>query len=111
MNRAWHRVASRPRRTSSRPVANGSSVPAWPVFCPRSRRTLATTSWEVMPAGLSTSSTPGSGASAVTLAELGGAELLPHLAAEDLEKLVVGQVGGEARGAGMAAAAIPLGDR
>src|SRR5688572_9340327 len=37
----------------------GSSVPQWPTFfiC-RRRRTIATTSWEVIPAALSTSRTP-----------------------------------------------------
>src|SRR5579875_3130720 len=52
-------LVARPTSTSSRPVANGSSVPAWPVRAPPSaRRTAATTSCEVMPAGLSTSRTP-----------------------------------------------------
>src|SRR5512146_1070532 len=41
------------------PVAIGSSVPAWPtrLVCAR-RRTRATTSWDVIPAGLSTMSRP-----------------------------------------------------
>src|SRR5919112_2788871 len=55
------RVA-RPTRTSSRPVANGSSVPAWPTrrrgLDPSCRRTAATMSCEVLPAGLSTSRSP-----------------------------------------------------
>ena len=52
------RVA-RPTSTSSRPVANGSSVPAWPTRRPRcSRRTAATMSCDVLPAGLSMSRTP-----------------------------------------------------
>src|ERR1044072_251679 len=43
-----------PMRTSSRPVAHGSTVPACPTRRPRcSRRTAATTSWGVLPAGLS----------------------------------------------------------
>src|ERR1700738_4933711 len=43
----------------SRPVAIGSSVPQWPIFLISSlRRTIATTSCEVIPAALSTSRTP-----------------------------------------------------
>src|SRR5579863_2991493 len=54
--------------TTSTPVAIGSSVPAWPTrrVCAR-RRTRATTSCDVRPAGLSTMSRPdghGSGRSA-----------------------------------------------
>src|SRR5512146_2936291 len=49
----------RPRRTTRRPVANGSSVPAWPTrLMPVARRTCDTTSCDVMPAGLSTSRRP-----------------------------------------------------
>ena len=33
MNRSW-RLVARPESRTSRPVANGSSVPAWPVFAP-----------------------------------------------------------------------------
>ena len=46
------------------PVAMGSSVPPWPTLrvWPR-RRTRATTSWLVMPAGLSMTSRPGHGLS------------------------------------------------
>src|SRR5438132_12463745 len=52
-------VAARPTRTTSSPVANGSSVPAWPVRGPPSARlTAATASCEVIPAGLSIKSTP-----------------------------------------------------
>ena len=56
------RVA-RPTSTSSRPVANGSSVPACPTFVPRGseRRTSATTSCEVTPAGFARRSTPSMG--------------------------------------------------
>src|SRR5436309_514026 len=43
----------------STPVANGSRVPVWPTRRrSRARRTRSTTSWEVGPAGLSTTSTP-----------------------------------------------------
>ena len=42
-------------------MAIGSRVPAWPTLrVPASRRTRATTSWEVIPAGLSTTTSPGS---------------------------------------------------
>src|SRR5687768_12738198 len=48
-----------PSVSSSRPVASGSSVPQWPIFfCLRSRRTFCTTSCEVRPGSLSTSSSP-----------------------------------------------------
>ena len=48
-----------PRRSASRPVAIGSSVPAWPTFrVPSARRTASTASCEVMPAGLSTRRSP-----------------------------------------------------
>src|SRR4030095_8924246 len=52
------RVA-RPTRTTSTPVANGSSVPEWPMrrSC-RMCRTRPTTSCEVMPSGLSIIRTP-----------------------------------------------------
>src|SRR4051812_27156821 len=58
MSRSWILVP-RPRVRSRRPVAIGSSVPQWPTFfiCKR-RRTIATTSCEVIPAALSTRRTP-----------------------------------------------------
>jgi hypothetical protein len=52
------RVAG-PTHTSSSPDAKGSSVPVCPTWrIPRERRTAATASWEVGPAGLSMGSTP-----------------------------------------------------
>src|SRR4051794_32397000 len=59
MRKRCTRVA-RPTSTSSSPVANGSSVPAWPTFTPRPSRlrTEATTSCDVTPAALSGSGTP-----------------------------------------------------
>src|SRR4051812_4399366 len=58
MRRSWIFVP-RPRVSSSRPVAIGSSVPQWPTFLIWSLRlTSATTSCDVMPAALSTSRTP-----------------------------------------------------
>src|SRR4051812_19396944 len=58
MSRSWILVP-RPRVRRSKPVAIGSSVPQWPTFfiCKR-RRTIATTSCEVIPAALSTRRTP-----------------------------------------------------
>src|SRR5919201_3777250 len=47
-----------PDNTSSSPVANGSSVPAWPVRAPVRRRICATIANEDGPAGLSTSTSP-----------------------------------------------------
>src|SRR3954471_3444977 len=48
-----------PTPTSRTPVASGSSVPAWPPRrSPSWRRHTATTSWLVMPAGLSTTQRP-----------------------------------------------------
>src|SRR5437763_7521257 len=58
INRSWIFVP-RPSVSKSRPVAIGSSVPQWPTFFIwRRRRTIATTSCEVIPAALSTSRTP-----------------------------------------------------
>src|SRR5438067_2192921 len=58
IKRSWIFVP-RPSVSKSKPVAIGSSVPQWPTFfiCKR-RRTIATTSCEVIPAALSTRSTP-----------------------------------------------------
>ena len=53
------RRVTRPTPSSSTPVASGSSVPEWPIFRLRSSpRALATTSWDVQPASLSTTATP-----------------------------------------------------
>jgi hypothetical protein len=50
---------ARPTPRTSNPVAIGSSVPACPTFrVPSDRRTTSTTSWEVIPDGLSTSTSP-----------------------------------------------------
>src|SRR4051794_9085047 len=88
----WTRVP-RPTPMISSPVANGSSVPACPTLTPfpSRRRIWATTSCEVMPAGLSTSSIP---------SELGG-----KLLTDELDELVELEVRGEPGGAAMAAAA------
>src|SRR3977135_731728 len=69
MRRSWIFVP-RPSVRRSNPVAIGSSVPQWPTFfiCKR-RRTIATTSCEVIPVALSTSSTP-SGVAVNDIADL-----------------------------------------
>ena len=55
------RACAWPRKTGSTPDANGSSVPPWPTrFVAASRRTRATTSCEVGPAGLATTRMPSS---------------------------------------------------
>src|SRR3954467_11364648 len=103
------RVA-RPTSTSSRPVANGSSVPAGPTRVPRGnvRRIRATTSCEVTPAGLSARITP-SATLAWRLASLGVPagrldpppvlELLCNLRAQELDQRGEIEVGGEPGGA------------
>src|SRR5919202_2822393 len=78
------RVA-RPSRTGKTPSASGSSVPAWPTrFWPASRRTLATTSWEVQPGSLCTFRMPLVG----VLTLLFDAAHQPHDAVAALERLV-----------------------
>src|SRR5215208_7193435 len=100
------RVA-RPSRINSRPVANGSRVPACPTLPPRSRLISATTSWEVTPAGLSTSS-PRAGVGSLS-ANL-RLELRVDLGDQELDDLLVGQVGAETRCAAMTAPAMDAGD-
>src|SRR4051794_13360962 len=98
------RVA-RPRSTSSTPVANGSSVPAWPTFVARpcSRRTAATTSCDVFPAGLSTRRSP---SGTRERGELGGDGF-----AQEGADLVLVHVRREARGLAVPATAGGAGHR
>src|SRR4051812_20084625 len=121
MRKRWARVAA-PTSTSSRPVAKGSSVPACPtlVFRGRLRRTWATTSCEVMPAGLGKRITPcsitGAGAYRADLGCFSSVyatkdsppsgpwaccckplQLLGHFAPQRVHELVDRELGGEAR--------------
>src|SRR5919106_482612 len=93
-----------PTRTRSRPVANGSSVPACPTFVPRGsdRRTSATTSCEVTPAGLARSRTP-EGTKSV-------GQLLADELAQPLHELRVRQRSREARSLRVPAAPELAGD-
>ena len=97
MNRSW-RLVARPESSTSRPVANGSSVPAWPVFAPVRRRTRATIANDDGPAGLSTRITP-VGSSAFGIAISRGRS--PFAASERVDDppgdLVHREVGREAR--------------
>src|SRR5690348_6525720 len=92
-----------PDNRRSRPVAKGSSVPAWPVRAPVTLRIWATTAKDEGPPGLSTSATPaGSSARGGTLGEEAFADLL-----DDLPQR---QSCGEASGLAMAASAEPARD-
>src|SRR5947207_6796377 len=89
-----------PDNTNSSPVANGSSVPAWPVRAPVNLRICATTAKEDGPLGLSTSATPaGSSARGGTLNEEAFANLL--------DDLLQGQIRREAGGLAMSTASEP----
>src|SRR3954469_24277200 len=95
---------ARPTSTSSRPVANGSSVPACPALrTARARRVASVRSCEVLPAGLSTRTSPST--EGRRYLQLGG-----DLLAQERDELVLGELGGEAGRAAMAAAAAGAGD-
>src|SRR5437762_3960682 len=86
MRKRWTRRA-RPTRTSSRPVANGSRVPACPALrTPSSRLTASVMSCEVLPGGLSTRTSP-------SIAR--GSELLGELLAQEGDELFLRHLGGE----------------
>src|SRR5436305_13833894 len=81
---------------SRSPVANGSSVPAWPVLAPVTRRICATMANDDGPAGLSTSATPaGSSARGGTLVQEPLADELGDL----LDRLLAREAGGLAMSA------------
>src|SRR4051794_6329275 len=100
------RVA-RPASTSSSPVANGSSVPAWPTFTPfpSRRRRRATTSCDVTPAGLSTRKTPSTLTGAAASPGPPRSELLGKLLAQEGDELRELELGREAGRAAVPAAA------
>src|SRR4051812_4970767 len=90
---------ARPTSTSSSPVANGSSVPAWPALrTPSARRVASVRSCDVLPAGLSTRTRP----STLRTLQLGG-----DLLAQERDELVVRELGREAGRAPVTAAAPP----
>src|SRR4051812_43675690 len=93
------RVAA-PDRTSSRPDAKGSSVPAWPVRAPVRLRICAITWNDEGPAGLSTSRSP------LGRSARGGTRELPAGELDDLFDALVGRESGRAL---VAAAAAPTG--
>src|SRR5438552_19125601 len=82
-------VAAPDNRTSS-PVANGSSVPAWPVRARVRRRNAATTANDEGPAGLSTSAMP------TGLSALGGIRREHELPAQEVDDLADRPLGREA---------------
>src|SRR3954451_21356980 len=116
MKNRWKRVAW-PTNTSSRPVANGSSVPACPTFAPCAigiDRTCSTTSCEVKPAGFATSSTPLRRPPAMTRRRVPSRrralELSGDLGANELDQLVPALGAGEAGCLAMAPATLLAGD-
>src|SRR5581483_5915035 len=95
-------LVAAPDNTSRSPVANVSSVPAWPVRAPVRRRIPAITWNDDGPAGLSTRISPAG------LSPRGG---IGELGADELDDLVDRLVAGEA-GRPLVAAPVPLpGDR
>src|SRR3954468_3857996 len=94
---------ARPTSTSSRPVANGSSVPACPALrTPRPRRVSSVRSCEVLPAGLSTRTSPSTEARRYRGDDL---QLGGDLLAQEGDELVVRELGREAGRPAVAAAA------
>src|SRR6478672_3270026 len=97
----------RPTRTRTRPVANGSSVPACPARrSPRPRRTRTTRSWDVLPAGLSARTRPSIGRRMMAARSRGvraagrwrraaGLQLGGDLLAEEGQELLVAEARGE----------------
>src|SRR3954464_12610187 len=97
MRKRWIRVA-RPPRTSTRRVPSGASVPACPTrLIPSARRTAATMSCEVLPAGLSMRRTPSTDEDDMRVGSAGGrSELRGDLRAQERDDLVGFQLRGEA---------------
>src|SRR6188472_1452062 len=93
---------ARPTRTSRSPVANGSSVPAWPALrTPSARRVASVRSCEVLPAGLSTRTRP---------SICSASELRSDLLAQEGDELLLGHLRGEPGGLPVAATATGAGD-
>src|SRR6516225_9430287 len=90
-----------PTPTTSTPVAMGSSVPPWPTRrVPVSRRSRATTSCEVSPAGLSTMTSPSAAVIALPLPAVD--KELPHRPRVGRSAVVPGGLGRDAVGVGVA---------
>src|SRR5438105_2502083 len=100
------RVAA-PESSTSSPVANGSSVPVWPVRAPVRRRSAATSANDDGPAGLSTKATP----TGLRALGTGTGCVADERAAEERDQLVDRLLRGEAGRLRMATAALLAGDR
>src|SRR5579871_366128 len=101
-------LVAAPESSTSSPVANGSSVPVWPVRAPVRRRSAATRANDDGPAGLSSSTTP---TGVLAFGTGTGAVVTHELAPEELDDLLDRLLGREARGLRMAAPAPLARDR
>src|SRR5947199_6675167 len=102
-------LVAAPDNCTKRPVANGSSVPVWPVRAPVRRRSSATSAKDDRPAGLSTRTTP------TGLAARDGIRTFvrrgDERAADEVDDLVDRLLAREPRRLTVAAAALLPGDR
>src|SRR5881227_3897792 len=98
-------LVAAPDNTSNKPVAKGSSVPAWPVRAPVRRRISATIANDDGPAGLSTRISP------LGLRLRPGRGTRDELALDEVRDLLDRRVAREARSLPVAAAARLAGDR
>src|SRR6185436_8990522 len=90
-------LVDHPDNTTRSPVANGSSVPAWPVRARVRRRSCAITAKEDGPAGLSTSTIPAGSSARGGIAVPMAALLCAVLGADEVRDLVDGELAREAR--------------